>query len=171
MDINLNTPSGALTMVALLLGGLVLGGYGVHAQISQSAALDSTDTVNATVTSTSVEEIPGNSRRDGSDYRPQVTFNYTYQGESYSSSNLYPSGITQDSETRDSAESELEGYEPGANVTAYVPTGSPDSAFLNDQRTIKPLLMIGFGALIALLSAVSIIRNHIATIASVVGFE
>lgn len=160
-----------LVAIILLLAGLGMAGYGAHTYMSQSAALDSTETVNATVTSTSVDEIHSSSRRGGTDYRPQVTFNYTYDGESYSSSNLYPSGVTQDSGTRDSAESQLEGYEPGTNVTAHVPTDSPDSAFLKDQRSTKPLLMMGFGVLFALLMTATIVRNHLATIASVVGLK
>jgi hypothetical protein len=171
MEINSNTPSGPLAMVVVLLGGLVLGGYGVYAYTSQSAALDSTETVNATVTATSVDEIPSNNRRGDDDYRPQVSFNYTYEGDSYSSSNLYPSGVTQSAGSRGGAESMLEGYESGANVTAHVPTDSPGSAFLKSQRSTKPLLMMGFGALLAVLSAASIVRSHLAVIASIVGFE
>lgn len=171
MELNSSSPSGPLVAIVLLVAGLGMVGYGAHTYMSQSAALDSTETVNATVTSTSVDEMHSSGRRGGIDYRPQVTFNYTYDGERYSSSNLYPSGVTQDSGTRGSAESELEGYEPGTNVTAHVPTDSPDSAFLKDQRSTKPLFMMGFGALFALLMTATIVRNHLATIASVVGFR
>jgi len=156
--------------VVILLVGLGFVGYGAYTYTSQSAALDSTETVNATVTSTSIEESPGG-RRGGTDYRPQVSFNYTYEGERYSSSNLYPGGVTQSSGTRGGAESTLEGYEPGVNVTAYVPTDSPDSAFLKNQRSTRPLLMMGVGGLVAALVLVSIVRNHLAAIASVVGIE
>jgi hypothetical protein len=165
-----STSSGPLVAVVILLVGLGFVGYGAYTYTSQSAALDSTETVNATVSSTSIEESPGG-RRGGTDYRPQVSFNYTYEGESYSSSNLYPSGVTQSSGTKDGAESTLEGYEPGANVTAYVPTDSPGSAFLKNQRSTRPLFMMGVGGLVAVLALVSIVRNHLTAIASVVGIE
>lgn len=171
MGTKASTSSGPLAAVVILLVGVGFVGYGAYTYTSQSAALDSTETVNATVTSTSIEESPGSSRRGGNDYRPQVSFNYTYEGESYSSSNLYPSGVTQSSGTRGGAESTLEGYEPGANLTAYVPTDSPDSAFLKNQRSTRPLLMMGVGGLVAVFALVSIVRNHLAAIASVVGVE
>ncbi|AXG10533.1 DUF3592 domain-containing protein [Haloplanus rubicundus] len=157
MEFNFNGPSGTLQIAFALAVGLGAMGYGAYSYSSQSAALHSTETVDATIVSTSIERV--NERRGTDDYRPQATFNYTYEGEPYTSSNMYPGGISHEFETKEDARAQLEGYESGATVTAYAPTDSPDKAFLKHESSNKPLYIIGFGGLFVLGTIVSIFRN------------
>lgn len=157
MEFNFDGPSGTLQIALALLVGFGAMGYGAYSYSSQSAALDSTETVDATIVSTSIERI--NERRGPDDYSPQATFNYTYEGETYTSSHMYPGGVTHEFESKEDARAKLAGYEPGATVTAYVPTDSPGKAFLKHESSNKPLYIIGLGALLALGTVVSIFRN------------
>jgi hypothetical protein len=119
--------------------------------------MDSTETVDATVVSTSIERV--HERRGTDDYSPKATFNYSYEGETYTSSHMYPGGVSHEFETEEDARAQLEGYEQGATVTAYVPTDAPGDAFLKHQSSNKPLYIIGFGGIFVLGTAVSIVRN------------
>jgi hypothetical protein len=157
MEFNFNGPSGPLQIALVLIIGLGAVGYGGYSYSAQSAALDSTDRVEVTIVSTSIERL--DERRGTDDYSPQATFNYTYNGEHYTSSNMYPAGVSHEFGTKEEARAQLEGYEPGATVTAYVPTESPGTAFLKHERSNKPLYIIGLGAVLALGTIVSIIRN------------
>ncbi|GAB6860169.1 hypothetical protein JCM17092_02580 [Haloplanus litoreus] len=131
--------------------------YGADSYSAHSAALDATERVDTTVVATSLERVKQRRGTDG--YRPRATFNHTYEGEADTSSNVYPGGVTHEFETKEDARAKLEGYEPGATVTAYVPTDSPGNAFLKHRSSNKPFYIIGLGALLALGTSVSIFRN------------
>jgi hypothetical protein len=147
MKFSLDGPSGTLRIALLVLIGLGTVGYGAYSYNAQTSALDSAVEVDATMTSTSVEE---NSQRRGVSYSPQATFTYTYEGEEYTSSNVYPGTLPREFDTEDTAEAALEGYEEDATVTAYVPPESPGSAYLKQEGSNKPLLVVGFGILFVL---------------------
>jgi len=149
-------PSGTLRIALVLLVGLATMGYGAYSYTAQSSALDSPVEVNATVSDASVEELP---QKGGTDFSPRVTFNYTYEGKTYTSSNVYPGKLPREFDTRETARSELSGYEPGATVTAYVPTDAPGNAFLKYERSNKPFFVIGFGALFVMGSVYSFLSG------------
>jgi hypothetical protein len=136
-------PSGRLGIALTLVLGLASIGFGAYSYTTQSAALDSATTVEGTITSTSIEESSGK----GVSYTPRATFDYTYRGETYTSSNVYPGTLSKDFDTERAASAELEGYEPGAPVTVYVPTDSPGAGYLERERTNKPLVLLGVGGL------------------------
>ncbi|ERH08942.1 MAG: hypothetical protein J07HX64_00694 [halophilic archaeon J07HX64] len=146
-----------LFIVVVLFFGIIMLGYGAYSHTSQSAALDQTETVNATISSTSVEYFAGR----GGEYSPRASFNYTYEGETYTSSTVYPGGVTPRFSSEDNARAELEGYDPGAIVTAYLPTDSPDDAFLKTETTDRPLYFLGAGALLSVVSLVLIAREKL----------
>ncbi len=147
MGFEINGPSSTLGVALLLLGGLALVGYGGYSYVTQSSAIDSAVDVNATVTSTGVEEVD---QRRGVAYAPRATFNYTYEGQSYTASNVYPGPLTRDFGTREAAREQLDGYETGDTVPAYVPPDAPENAFLVRERSNKPFFVIGIGILLAL---------------------
>ncbi len=157
MEFNFNGPSGALQIALTLIVGLGAIGYGGYSYSAQSAALDSTETVDATIVSTSIERH--DARRGTDDYSPQATFNYTYEGETYTSSHVYPGDVLHEFGTKEDARAQLEGYEPGATVTAYVPSDSPENAFLKYESSNKPLYIIGLGAILVLGTIVSVLRS------------
>jgi len=145
MGLEINGPSGTLRIILTLVLGLGAMGYGGYSYASQTAATDSAVPVDATVTSTSVETV---SQRRGTEYRPQATFNYSYDGEVYTSTNVYPGPLAKEFGTKEAARAQLEGFEPGTGVTAYVPRDSPQDAFLKVERNNKPFLLVGIGALL-----------------------
>ena len=55
MEFEFDGPSGILQIAFALLVGLSIVGYGAYSYTTQSAALDSAETVNATVVSTAIE--------------------------------------------------------------------------------------------------------------------
>ncbi|WP_244605518.1 DUF3592 domain-containing protein [Halorussus marinus] len=79
----------------------------------------------------------------GSRYRPRVTFDYTYEGGSYTSTNVYPGELPREFGNEDEARAQLADDGPGDTVTAYVPPDSPGEAFLKHTTTGKPFLAIG----------------------------
>ncbi|WP_327051907.1 DUF3592 domain-containing protein [Halomicrococcus gelatinilyticus] len=151
-----NGPSGRFQIALMFLLGLATIGYGGYSYAEQSSALDSAVEVDATISSTSVE---ADDARRGTDYVPRATFNYTYEGETYTATNVYPGELPRDFSTREKARSQLKGYEPGDTVTAYVPTDSPGQAFLKHESSDKPLLVVGFGVLFVLASLYSFLTD------------
>ncbi|WP_335999115.1 DUF3592 domain-containing protein [Halorientalis halophila] len=147
MGFEINGPSSPLGIALLVLGGLALVGYGGYSYVEQSSALDAAVEVNATVTSTGVEEVD---KRRGVAYKPQATFEYTYEGQSHTASNVYPGPLSRDFGTEDAAREQLEGYEQEDDVTAYVAPDAPGEAFLLRERSNKPFLVIGIGLLLTL---------------------
>jgi len=156
MEVNFDGPSGTFQIVAALLVGLGAMGYGAYSYTAQSSALESTETVDATLVSTSVETVD---QRRGTSYIPKATFEYSYQGESYTSSNVYPGPLSQDFGSEADARAQIDGYETGDSITAYVPSDSPGNAFLNHESSNKPLFVIGFGGILAFGTLLSVFRR------------
>jgi len=156
IEVKFNGPSGTLRIVVMLLLGLGSMGYGAYSYPAQSSALESTETVDATLVSTSVETVD---QRRGTSYTPQATFEYSYQGESYTSSNVYPGPLSKEFGSEADARAQLDGYETGDSVTAYVPSDSPGNAFLNHESSNKPLFVIGFGGILAFGTLFSVFRR------------
>jgi len=149
--------SPALGGILMLVIGLALTGYGAYDYVQQSEALDDTETVDAAITDTGIEEIQ--QRRGRVDYEPTVTFEYSYGGETHTSSQLYPAAIAPDYDTRSAAESQLAEYQTGETVTAYVDPDSPGSAFLRAERSGATLKFAGIGALLAIVGGVGAFRR------------
>jgi hypothetical protein len=152
----INGPTGTVQIAVVLLIGVAAIGYGAYSYTAQTSALDSAVEVEATITSTSVDE---SSARRGVDYVPQATFEYSYEGSDYTSSNVYPGPLSKDFDTEEAAREELSGYEPGDTVTAYVPPDSPGNAYLQREGNDKPLFLIGFGALFVLFGGRAVVRG------------
>ena len=157
MEFNFNGPSGPLRIALAIIVGLGAVGYGGFMYTAQSSALDATETVNATIESTSIERLEQTKGTD--DYSPQATFNYTYQGESYTSSAMFPGDVAHELETKEDARAQLEGYEPGATVAAYVPSDSPENAFLKHESSNKPIFVMALGGILVVGTIISIFRG------------
>ena len=157
MGLEINGPSGTLQVLLTVLLGLGAIGYGSYSYTAQTSALDSAVTVNATVVSTSVETV---SQRRGTEYRPQATFNYTYNGVAYTSSNVYPGPLPREFGSPEDAQAQLDGFEQGNSVTAYVPPDSPGNAFLRVERSNKPFIVIGLGAVLLLGTISTTLRDR-----------
>lgn len=152
----INGPSGPIGIAIALLVGLGTMGYGAYDYTQQTSALESATTVNATVVSTGVET---NQQRRGTSYSPRATFDYSYEGTNYTATNVYPGSIPRTFDREETARAQLEGYERGATVTAYVPREDPGDAFLRHESSDTPFFVIGFGALFVLGTVYSAFRE------------
>ena len=111
--------------------------------------------VDATLLDVSVEKHSGK----GDTYSPVATYNYTYEGETFTSSNVYPGTLPREFGSREKARDQIDGG-PGDTVTAYVPTDAPGNAFLEHEQSDKPLLVVGFGVLFVLGAAYYVLRGR-----------
>lgn len=140
----------------ILVLGLALAGFGAYDYVQQSEAISKAVTVDATVTDTNVDRV---SQRRGTEYRPEVTFEYTYRGESYTASNLYPATVATNYDTLSEAESAISEYGVGDTVTAYVNPDSPGTAFLKHKKSNAPLKFAAIGGICILIGGVSAVRG------------
>ncbi|MEA1931733.1 DUF3592 domain-containing protein [Halohasta litorea] len=143
--------------VLLLLGGVVMTGYGLYDYTQQSSAVSNAVEVDATVTDTDIDTI--SQRRGSSDYQPVVAFEYRFEGTDYTSDSLYPSSVEPDYDTESAARDEIESYAAGDSVTAYVDPASPGEAFLRNEESNSPLKFAAIGGVMVILSGRSILKH------------
>lgn len=134
--------------------GLAMVGFGGYDYVQQNDAVE----VNATVTETDVDR--NSNRRAAPDYRPEVSLEYSYGGETYTGGSVFPASISKDYDTRSAAESRLEGYEVGETTTAYVDPDAPGDAFLVTETTNEPLKFAGIGGFLMLLGGWSVFKSR-----------
>lgn len=144
--------------ILIFLVGVGAATFGVYDYVQQNQAVESAVEVDATVVETGVDTV--SSRRGGPDYRPTATYEYSYEGESYTSSNVFPSMVSKDFDTRSRAESALSEYEAGETVTAYVNPNSPNDAFLLNETSNSPLWFTAIGGAFALVGGWSAFRSY-----------
>nr|WP_305882745.1 DUF3592 domain-containing protein [Haloplanus ruber] len=121
--------------VYLLVLAVALIGVGGYSYVQQGQAINNAVTVQATVDSAQVERI--DSRRS-IDYEPEIEYTYEYQGETYTSEQVFPGPTIRTYSDRSNAQSIVQSYEPGTTVQAYVRPSAPGNAFLIRERTPWP---------------------------------
>ena len=144
--------------VLFVMIGAAIAGYGAYDYQQQNQALSDTTTVEATITDTGIESM--SQRRGRTDYRPTASFEYEYDGTTYTGDDIRPASIAPEYDTRSAAREALAEYETGATVTAYVNPASPGDAFLEDERSDGPLRFVGIGGVLALVGGGSALRSH-----------
>ena len=138
----------ALLVVPGFLVGVALLGGGGYLWHDQNQAVETAETTDATVRSSTVEVDRIGS--DGPTYRPNVTYEYTVDGETYRSSNVFPGPGHLWRSDRGWAVDIVADYPEGETVTAYHDPENPSNAFLIADRTpLIPLVMLGIGGLAA----------------------
>lgn len=152
----LNGPTGWVRIGLAIVFGLAAIGYGGYSYIEQTSALDSAATVDATVTDISVETNSGK----GDTYSLHATYNYTYESEQYTSSNVYPGELPRDFNRKEDARSQLGGVDSGDTVSAYVPTDNPGNAYLKHETSNKPFIVIGIGLLLVVAALHSTLKGR-----------
>lgn len=143
--------------IIVLVVGISMSGYGALNYYEQSKAVENTVEVNATVTGTDIETVH---HRRGDNYAPVVSFEYRYQGTSYTSNNIFPTGADPSYDSESKANEFLEEYEPGEAVTAYVNPSSPSSGFLKADKSKEPLYFFAIGGFISLASLAKLFRVY-----------
>ena len=140
----------------IIIAGIGFAVYGGYNLTQQSAALENAKPVNVTIESTGIEDV---SQRRGVDYRPDVSFSYTFEGEDYTSNNVYPAGVAKDFNTHEDAEDIIQKYNTGEQAEGFINPESPGKAFLKDESSNSPYMMIFIGMAMALISTVSKFRG------------
>lgn len=137
----------AVVVMGVLCLGAAGGVYVIGIQ-QPAQAWDSAETVEGTITATDVETSSSDA---GSAYSPVVTYEYDFDGQTYTNDRLALLGGV-GFETPSGAEDYLESFAAGDSVTVYVVPASPSESFL--ERGSAGLVIygiIGFFALVGLL--------------------
>ena len=129
----------------LLVLAVALVGAGGYSYVQQGQAVDDAVTIQATVDSAQVERI--DSRRSV-DYEPEIEYTYRYQGETYTSEQVFPGPTIRTYSDRSNAQSVVWSYEPGTTVRAYVRPSAPGDASLIKERTPWPARALVLGAVL-----------------------
>ncbi len=131
------------TRLLVMAVALVLAAYGGYDYVQQREAIDNAVSVEATITGAEIEECG----RRGVEYDPVVTFDYRYEGRSYTGDDLRPGDVSSCFSPSE-ARSRVEPYTVGETTTAYVDPAAPGEAFLEPERSTAPLGLGGFGLLL-----------------------
>lgn len=129
----------------LLVLAVALTGGGGYSYVQQGQAVSDAVTVQATVDSAQVERI--DSRRS-IDYEPEIEYTYEYQGETYTSEQVFPGPTIRTYSDRSKAQSVVRSYELGTTVQAYVRPSAPSNAFLIRERTPWPTRALAIGSVL-----------------------
>jgi hypothetical protein len=131
--------------VYLLVLAVILIGAGGYSYVQQGQAVDNAVTVQATVDSARVERIDG---RRSIEYEPEIEYTYRYQGETYTSEQVFPGPTIRTYSDRSKAQSVVRSYEPGTTVQAYVRPSAPGDAYLIRERTPWPARALVLGSVL-----------------------
>jgi hypothetical protein len=143
-----------LLAVLFAVGGLILLGLGGYVLYTQYTAIQTAETVNATIESATLEA------KAGSKFAPAVTYSYEYEGEQYRNDVLYPGIVTQETSGDRAFEISHE-YEQGDRITAYVDPEDPAEAFLIDKFASRMILgFIGGGVFITGLAVITFVWDR-----------
>jgi len=136
--------------VLFVLVGLLFASAGGYLLYSEYQASADANQVEATVLSSAVTSNARGGSEVGSDFFPRIEYRYTYDGRTYTSTNICPgagSGCT-GSTTRESAQRVVDRYPEGSTTTAYVDPADPSRAFLVAPGvTLWYLVPVGMGLL------------------------
>ena len=157
--VNITGPDSLKGALLYVLVGIAIISYGGYDYVQQTEAVRESVEVDATITELDVETDSGTSSNPGANFDPVVEFEYTYNGNSYTGTKIYPADIEQNYETQSGAESAIEGYEQGTQTTAYVSPDQPGDAFLKNQTSNAPVIAIVLGGVFTLFATVSAVRN------------
>ena len=144
--------SSLLGVVVIIVAGAAAAGFGGYMWMEQGERIDSYESTEATVLSSEVDvEVrndPDSSGRERT-YYPEVTYEYTVDGQTYESSNVMP-GPGRSSTGENRAESLVEDHPEGETVTAYYDPENPSNAFLVKNQQLLFLGIAAFGGIFVL---------------------
>jgi hypothetical protein len=157
--VNIKGPDSLKGALLYILIGIAIASYGGYDYVQQTEAVRESVEVDATITELDIEADSGTSSNPGADFDPVVEFEYTYNGNEYTGTKIYPADLEQNYETQSGAESAIEEFEEGAQTTAYVSPDQPGDAFLKNQTSNAPIIAIVLGGVFTLFSTVSAVRK------------
>jgi len=146
-----------LLSLALLVLGIGLTLFGATGYVQETAAIENAVEVEATVVDSGVEEVA--TGRTDPRYVPMATFEYRFQGTTYTSDSVFPRGSEQRYHERAEAESVLADATSGDTVTAYVDPEAPGEAFLTTTRSETSVRFLVFGGFMGLVGGVRFLQT------------
>lgn len=168
MDLRLSTGTGGgagdetnlrKALVLVLIGaGVIWFGYSDYT--TQEERVENAIEVDAEILDTDVDRRSGSS---STTYYPSVEFEYTYEGTTYTSSNVHATESRSGHSSRSSAESVTDDYPEGDTVTAYLDPNEPGAAFLDVDHSNGPYLWMGLGAVFVLAGSSIFVKAQLAT--------
>lgn len=147
--------------IVIIVAGAAFAGFGGFIWMEQGEQIDSYESTEATVLSSEVDVDVRNdpdSSADKRTYTAEVTYEYSVDGETYESSNVFP-GPGESSSGQNQAENIVDDHPEGETVTAYHDPENPSDSFLIKDRQIMFLGMAGFGGLFVLFGILGVIRS------------
>ncbi|EHK01207.1 MATE efflux family protein [Candidatus Haloredivivus sp. G17] len=156
-----NGRGAVISNIAIILVGFGLIFLGYNTYTGQNQALENPVNVSATVTETGIDRQ--SSRRGGPDYQPEIIFEYSYGGQEYTSSNMYPGGQDpKDYNVESNAREVVQEYSQGSEISVSVPAsveGTGRSVSVNALTavmgwTFSDPIIAGFGIGIRIFSMV-----------------
>ena len=147
----LNSTPGILLAFGFAVIGVLMAGNGFNQYHGQSQNIDNAVNITATITETNIRT--DSSGRGGIDYQAEISFDYRYEGEDYSSSYIYPLDNDKEFNSESEAEQYLHNYPQGREVTAHLNPENPGEAFLNAERSNQPFISMLIGVLMAVLGS------------------
>lgn len=148
-----------ISNVVIILVGIGLLFFGYNSYTSQNQALENPVNVSATVTETGIDRESGG--RGAPEYQPKITFEYSYEDQDYTSSNMYPGGQKpEDYNVESNAREVVDRYSQGSEITVSVPPGNPGEAFIKAKKTNNPLIGMGAGLLFILLGSYRFMKGR-----------
>lgn len=145
----------AVVLMAVLCFGMAGGVYYVAVQ-QPAQTVDNTATVEGTVVSTTIETTTSDT---STTYGPVVTYEYQYEGQTYTNDQIKLVGSV-GFQSPGGAEEYLESYDAGDTVTVHVDSDDPSTSYL--ERGSAGLMIygvIGFLGFIGLLSVVALVGD------------
>jgi hypothetical protein len=117
---------GAVIVLVLVFVAL-FGFFTAVPVIDHNSSVQHNEPTTGTILSTSIDERTNDDERE---YRPVITYEYTVDGETRESENVYPGQFTRWHGSRSTAEGLVSQYTTGAEVTVHYNPGDPGEAYL-----------------------------------------
>lgn len=124
------------SLVAAILIALAFSAGGWYLYQSEQQVTENAVEVEGVVTTSEVHNDEPASLKG--DYRPSITYEYTYEGETYTSNNICPgsgSACYPTGEDRSDVQEFVDQYPEGETVTIHVPEDDPEKAYLVDESS------------------------------------
>lgn len=128
-------------LIVVLFLSVVLVGIGLLPTLSHHIAVQEHQPTTATVQSTDIE-ITEDDDGDKS-YTPKVTYEYTVDGGTYRSANVFPGQFDRSSGNRGWAKDIVNDYSQGAEVTVQHGPRKPSKAYLRNDNGMPDVWWIG----------------------------
>jgi hypothetical protein len=128
---------GVWGVIILLIIGAIAFFVGFMPVYQHNVAVQENQPVNATVIGTDIEVQESD---DDTDYKPVIRYQYTVEGETYTSNNVWPGQFGRTKGSRGGAQEVISDYEAGSDttrdgeqVTAYYNPDNPGDAYLRND--------------------------------------